>query len=259
MPSIVLTEGEMESLYGLPFAATALYLCLRRRMDFKTGRVGAIHAISWQGVTEYLYVAGRPGIKTVKTSRWAAMRTCGHLQRAGLVNLESNLASGRLIFKLPQAMLDKSVSNKAAPKPQWFPHKKSGGGFIDKSGDLSTQSRKPLPPKAAQHQKSDVYINAAAASVFIEGKKLIFPSELDALSTTERGALRRTLKDNPAHQGVLDELAGMMRTGKIRDAMAVFKTLWKDHSRGELIFSHANLIAAERELAQVKQEMQLQP
>lgn len=260
MPSILLTDAEMDALYGLPFPCTAMYICLRKRMDYRTGRVGAVHSISWQALTEYLYIEGRPGIKAQSTSRWQAMRLAGHLTRVGLVRLESNPASGRLIFNLLQAVTDKTVSNKAARKPQAFPQGGDDALSIGQGAQLSPVTRKGAKPKAAQHPSTVLYHNAAAASVFIKGDKLIFPAELDKLSATQRGALRRTLKDNPALQCVLDELAGMMRTGKVRDAMAVFKTLWREQCNGEIIFSHAELIAAERELAQVKKEMlQFQP
>ena len=255
MPSIVLTEGEMETLYGLPFPCTVLYLCLRRRMDFATGRVGAVHSISWQGVTEYLYVEGRPGIKAQHTSRWAAMRLCGHLQRAGLVRLESNPASGRLIFNLLRAHRSNSAPQKAAPKPQGFPQGGRAGHDIGETGKPSTRSRKGVLPKAAQHQVSDVYHNAAAASPATRAAGLVFGESLNGLSAMEQGAMRRTLKNNPACQGVLDELDGMMQKGNVKNPVALFRKLFTDHQNGTLIFSHANRIAAERELQQVNEEM----
>lgn len=84
---------------GMTHQARLLYICLRRRMDFSTGLVGAHTKISYQALAEDLYVepgqgkhsAGSP---TQDAIRWALKS----LESAGLIAVQP--AERQLIFLL---------------------------------------------------------------------------------------------------------------------------------------------------------------
>jgi hypothetical protein len=102
-------DFEDDALMGLPMMARVLYLQgLRRHMDYATGIVGIKRGISYQSLSEVLFIEpsrGRQnhGSPTQKSIRFAI----DLLVRAGLV--ESRSADRRLIYHLPLADADQSA------------------------------------------------------------------------------------------------------------------------------------------------------
>jgi hypothetical protein len=116
-------DTEDDALQGLPYDAQILYLrALRRRMDYATGEVGRKHRVSWQGLSETLYVEPQQGCAdTGSPSRDRVKRAAKWLERAGLVIMRSIQAEKHLIFFLPLADMQKSAQNKPARNPPDHP------------------------------------------------------------------------------------------------------------------------------------------
>ncbi|MGA7177981.1 MAG: hypothetical protein WBX11_00140 [Thiobacillaceae bacterium] len=116
MASLLINPAELEQLAGLPHSAVALYLVLRRLMDYATGLVGVTRGVSWQGLREELYVEGRQGMSSRSVSREQVRRIAGHLEHAGLVERHS-IEMERLIFFLPKAQTDTCARKKSDTSP----------------------------------------------------------------------------------------------------------------------------------------------
>lgn len=115
----ILNTEELALLYGLPHIQQLLYLRgIRPYMDVKTGLVGIKRRISYQSISEQLYVEPHQGIKSQSFSRDQLRRAVSGLARAGVITVQSG--GMQLILKCELATRDYSVSNKAAINP---PHK----------------------------------------------------------------------------------------------------------------------------------------
>lgn len=151
---------ELSALSGLPHLQQLLYLLgLRPYVDYKTALVGIKRGISYQSISEALYIEPHPGIKGGSPSKDQLRRALKGLERAGLLEIQS--LDHKLIFKCLLVNTDYSVQNKAATKsPQKAvtnPHKES---LLD-TGFSQSESRKAdtvEPLKAAIPLKEDNYI-----------------------------------------------------------------------------------------------------
>lgn len=112
MAGYFLSEAEQDALYGLPPLAQLLYvLAIRPRMDKATMTVGVRPKVSWKAFSEWLETHGVPGIKAEAPSEQQCRRASKQLEKHGL--LLSRSQGRQLIFELPLAVVDFSVSNKA--------------------------------------------------------------------------------------------------------------------------------------------------
>ena len=114
-----INSKERSALYGLPYTYQLVYLLgIRPYMDFTSGIVGIKRGISYQSLTEELYVEPQPGIKAYKPSIQQMRRAVSGLEKKGLVNRESE--GKHLILKCVLATADNSVQNKADSKPTGY-------------------------------------------------------------------------------------------------------------------------------------------
>lgn len=99
---IVLTDEELDLLYDEPADVMKAYICLRRRMDFGTGMVGAVSAVSWWALREDMAVGAAQGRGDHGTPTERMVRNKVEvLERLGLV--ERRTVYRKLIFVLPKA------------------------------------------------------------------------------------------------------------------------------------------------------------
>ncbi len=147
-------------LYALPHIQQLTYLRgIRPYMDVKTGLVGVKRRISYQSLSEQLYVEPHQGIKSQSFSRDQIRRAVFGLVRAGILEVHSE--GMQLILKCPFASRYYSVQNKAAINPPQKaitkPHEKN---LIDiglsESEDIKATTEEP--PKAAIPLKENNYI-----------------------------------------------------------------------------------------------------
>ncbi|KTC98226.1 hypothetical protein [Legionella erythra] len=113
---LLINKDELDRLYGLPHIQQLVYLRgIRPYMDVKTGTVGLKRGISYQSLTEQLYIEPHPGIKATSFSRAQVRRAIDGLERAGLIEVQSE--AQQLILKCPLANKPYSVQNKAVTNP----------------------------------------------------------------------------------------------------------------------------------------------
>lgn len=269
---IVLTAAELAALAGLPWAAQVLYvLGIRPRMDYATRRVGDKPRVSWQALTEALYVEPQAGVnaKHYSMSKWKAMRLAQHLVRAGLVEIRSSEVHRILVFKLLLARGDSLVENQAAIGPH---HQaatpraaRSDASLIGENEVIAfgkiAQAATPLPQKAATHplsvvpcsnyqttttqHHSDLGAGRGGAD-HARTDELIFPVQL---TDREKAAIREMLKRaraNGTSQILLDELAAAIAKGNVRNRTAYARALIDSYSKGTFFPEGAHQVAERR-------------
>ena len=115
--AILLSDAELESLYGLPSLPLRVYVqSIRRRMDIRTGMVGVSYRISYQAIKEDIYVEPVPGVKGEPVSTDQLFRAVRVLERAGLIAIRSVMASKKLVFQCILAVTNSHAQNQAATR-----------------------------------------------------------------------------------------------------------------------------------------------
>lgn len=156
----LINEDELAALSGLSHLQQLAYLRgIRPYMDIKTGLVGIKRRISYQSISEQLYVEPHQGIKSQSFSRDQIRRAVSGLARIGIIEVQSE--GMQLILKCPIATRGFSVQNKAAINPPQEattnPHEKC----LINTGVLVSEPLKAdtlESPKAATPLKEDNYI-----------------------------------------------------------------------------------------------------
>ncbi len=104
MQLITLTERELDALYGEPAEVLKLYVCLRRRMDFETGLVGAENGVSWWALREDMFVEFAQGRRRDESGTPTEKLVRNKVERLVSIGLvESRTSYRRLVFFLPMA------------------------------------------------------------------------------------------------------------------------------------------------------------
>ncbi|PHR17868.1 MAG: hypothetical protein COA41_11250 [Sphingopyxis sp.] len=119
MPSFQINDAEWEALTGLPLLSREVYFVLRRFMDYRSGITGGpARRISYQSLSEELYVEPHQGIKGGSPTINELRRAIQWLERAELVTRDtaSNKGQKQLVFQLVLASRDYSVRNKVNSK-----------------------------------------------------------------------------------------------------------------------------------------------
>lgn len=112
MDFLFINSEELSAMRGLPHSPQLAYLLgLRPFMDRKTFMVGIKRRISYQSLSEALYVEPHQGIQSGSPSREQLRRVIKGLERAGLVRVQSS--DRHLILKCVLADARYSVQNKA--------------------------------------------------------------------------------------------------------------------------------------------------
>ena len=117
MDFLFVNSQELSALMGLPHIQQSAYLLgIRPYMDRKTFLVGVKRRISYQSLTEALYVEPHQGItQSGSPSRQQLRRVIYALERAGLVKIQS--FDKHLVLKCLLADSNYSVQNKPDTKP----------------------------------------------------------------------------------------------------------------------------------------------
>lgn len=107
---IAIEMEELDILRGVDHTLTALYLYFKQHMDYETAVIGRKRRISYQSISEALYVEPRAGVKGQTFSKQNVRGLIGQLEKLGLVK---KLSAETLIFKMPLAQTPISVQKKA--------------------------------------------------------------------------------------------------------------------------------------------------
>lgn len=90
MMNFLIGDDELAAIRGLPHIQQLAYLReIRPYMDVKTGVVGIKQHISYQTISEQLYIEPHQGIKSQSFSRDQVRRAVSGLVRAGIVDVQS--------------------------------------------------------------------------------------------------------------------------------------------------------------------------
>ena len=160
MDYLTINNRELSALNGLPFLQRLVYLQgLRPYVDYETGIVGVKRGVSYQSISEILYIEPHPGIQSGSPSKDQLRRALRGLVKAGL--LESLCTEKNLIFKCMLVEVYKSVQNKLAikPPPQTAtPINGDSAEEIRVFDNNSIHSATPKTAKAAIPQYNNYYI-----------------------------------------------------------------------------------------------------
>jgi len=116
MDFLFVNTDELSALMGVPYIQRVTYLLgIRPYMDRSTFIVGINRRISYQSLSEALYVEPHQGIQSGSPSRQQLRRVINGLERAGLVEIQSS--DKNLILKCLLANSDNSLLNKADTNP----------------------------------------------------------------------------------------------------------------------------------------------
>ena len=110
-----INDKERNALCGLPYLQRLLYYeGMRPYMDYASGMVGIKRGISYQSLSEVLYVEPHPGYRGGRPSRDQIRRAVRGLEKSGLIQRQN--FSKKLVLKCVLATQDYCVQNKAATK-----------------------------------------------------------------------------------------------------------------------------------------------
>ncbi|MDW9178615.1 Vir protein [Legionella pneumophila] len=120
MEFIIITHKELSALSGLPYLQQLTYLQgIKPYVDYKTSIVGIRRGISYQSLSEALYIEPHSGIQSGSPSKDQLRRALKGLEKAGLIQIQS--WDRKLVLRCLLLDRDNSVSNKAATKPLDYP------------------------------------------------------------------------------------------------------------------------------------------
>jgi len=106
MPSFLITDEEMDTLYEMNHMDYVIYLWLRKYMDFSTGIVGVRRRISYQMLCEILSVPVSAGVQGVTPTLSAIRCSIDKLCKQGLIEKIEQKQS--LVFNMPLALTTKA-------------------------------------------------------------------------------------------------------------------------------------------------------
>lgn len=238
--TIKLNDAELAALAGLPYLAACLYvLAIRTRMDYGTGMVGDRPRISWQALTEWVYIEPARGIRSGSPSRWAVMRAANHLEKTGLIRLQSSIANAQLRIFLPLADRSPSlVRSKPAQKPQ---------------GLAARPVQRENPPKAATPKtpKAAIHPVPVPTNTRAHNNNRIYTLEwADSIGEPDRHAIEKQLAknqlDEQTAQTVIDELAGAIQLKPVSNKAGYARALIQKAAAGEFTPEKAGMVEQQR-------------
>lgn len=246
MAGFLIGDAEQEAMTGLPYMLIALYLYLRKHMDYSSGIVGRSRGISYQSLSEALYIEPHSGIKGGSPHRSAIRRALESLERAGLLKRSNN--QKLLIFKLPLAQ----VGLITPKKPDTNPTQETD---TPRASPVKAKSNKADIPKTAEPDIHQVSGNTVNLTTTTEILNIVASSSIHPLIFSNRihedskPALERQLKGfaPEVQQELLDELAGYIERGKVQVTHeALMHGLCKSAKQGIFNPAYASKIRAKR-------------
>jgi len=255
---LALTEQELDALQGRDYVLTVLYMYLKRFMDYDTGIVGNKRLISYQGMSEALYIEPRAGVKTVNPSKQAIRRMLDQLVKYSLLRKHRQ---DTLVFLLPLADTQNYVQKKADRGA--IPKADTKKGLDSSTVKEVAKKADTLKTKKPTHLTSH-YINYQPTTTnnlpssnqeqpqSSSSHNLIFSKRLDTETTN---AMRNLVKgfEDEQQQELIDEVHGYLERGKVQSTpLALLYGMVERCKAGAFIPNYAPKVKAARE--QRKQE-----
>lgn len=248
---IALTENELEALRGRDYGLTVLYIYLKQFMDYRTGIVGLARRISYQSLSEALYIDPRQGVKGGAPHVSAIRRMLDQLIKYGIIRKGDQET---LVFKLPLADTENYNQIKADKKPT----RKADSTKANKQKAFSENADIPKTAKAdTPHYSLNIINNNTAAATktekSTENTKNAAAAEFifhKSINTEAQQFMLNASKDfsNEQRQVLFDELAGFIAKGKIKsNLMGLFLTFIGQVKSGLFIPVYADHVKNIRE------------
>lgn len=249
---IALSEQEISALRGLDHSLWVLYLHLKQFMDYSSGVVGYARRISYQSISEALYIEPRQGVKGGSPHISSIRRMLDQLIKHNVIKKSR---SDTLVFKLHLADTDFYNQNKADKNPT----PKADMPKANKQKAFSEHVDIPQTPKAdTPHYSLNIINNNTAAATdtekSTENQKTAAAAENfifhKSINTEAQNFMLNASKDFDAEQRqvLFDELAGFIAKGKVRsNMMGLFLTFIGQAKSGVFIPVYAEHIKTLRE------------
>lgn len=137
MSYIIINHYERSALSGLPYLQQLTYLNgLKPYVDYQTEIIGIKRRVSYQSLSEALYVEPHQGyVQSGSPSKNQIRRALTGLKKAGIIEIQS--LDKQLIFKCLLLDRDNSVQNKVDTKPAHQPNTNQNDVNQDKSMNYS--------------------------------------------------------------------------------------------------------------------------
>lgn len=238
-----ITAGEAALLFGLPWLSQVLYLQLRQRMNFNTGWVGVEPLISWRALAEGCYVEPHPGMPSSGTpSEQQVRRAAVHLAKAGLIRMRSDALQWHLRIFLPLSHRGVFLSPiRPTGKPTGQLHREKPAkptGKPTSTSELLSYNHPPITHSGLARRSASV------------DNLIVSPSVPAGDRETIKALLRRSPTVNGQAQAILDELAGAIAKGAVRNGPGYVRTLIRKAEAGDFVPARGLAIAGERARAQ---------
>lgn len=244
--SIIINDAELQALTGQSYMNYCIYLYLRRFMDSLTGVTGRVRGISYQSISEALYIEPRRGVKTGSPHKSTIRRALEQLEKSGLIKRLGEMEN--LVFKMPFAPKPNNAQNKAdtKPTPQTDTPKPNNGVALKHKADTPKNAKadtpllsintinKPPPPKVLLSR--DLQEKTAAA----EFSKIIKPENQPAILAALQGV-------SAEHwQLLIDDLTGYccnqaMKSKHVKNPAGVMRRMVERMKAGEYVADLAHI------------------
>ena len=219
-----INSEELEALYGLPHTQQLAYLRgIRPYMDVKTGLVGIKRRISYQSLSEQLYVEPHQGIKSQSFSRDQVRRAVAGLVRAGIVEVQSE--GMQLILKCSMAIKHYSVQNKAAINSPQQAATNSPGKNLMNAGFSAVEAEKaataePLKAAIPLKENNNIYLLSQFEKFW-----LLYPEK----KSRERAfqAFEQLKPDEHLLRSMLEALDQQMKARRAKEVAGFWVPPWK--------------------------------
>ncbi len=249
---IRLDDAELDGLRGLDHSLWVLYMHLKQFMDYETGIVGYARRISYQSISEALYIEPRQGAKGGSPHRSSIRRMLDQLLKNGIIR------KGRkdtLVFKLHLADINNHVQNKADinTTPQADRLKSNAGVGFKQKADIPKTAKADTPHlslNTINKSPSTKILNtveAGNAKTDVDGENLHFHKSLHA-DVTEAMKKMLTGFQHDQQQELLDELAWYISKKKISATpTGLLAAMVKQAKNGAFIAANAYAVKKQRE------------
>lgn len=249
---IRLDEAELDGLRGLDHSLWVLYMHLKQFMDYETGVVGYARRISYQSISEALYIEPRQGVKGGSPHISAIRRMIDQLIKHAVIRKSRK---DTLVFKLHLADINNNVQNKADKKPTLKDDtsKASKEKDYSENADIHKTAKADIPHLSLNtinktpSTKLSNSVEAGKVNADVDGENLIFHKSLHADVTA---SMQKQLEGftHERQQEIIDELSFYINKNKINvSPMSLFMAMVKGAKAGTFIAANASSIKRARQ------------
>lgn len=216
---IVIEDAELDALQGTDHSLLKLYLYIKSFMDFESAIVGYKRRISYQSMSEHLYIDPRPGVKGGSPHQSSIRRMIDQLLKVGLLRKSRK---DTLVFKLPFASTYSLGQIKADRKST--PQADTVQAAPVLASSIKADSPKKAKADTPHSSLKTLILNTTTTNNLVSSDQqnlqssssdLIFNKKLDDQT---RKAMTNLVKgfELEQQQELIDEVAGYIEQGKVQ-------------------------------------------